>query len=196
MKRIIITCILGMLIALPLLAQKANNATDSTKIVKREKQVNFNMTPFAAQFIPFNAINSFTTGPVNIGAKIFSNNVGYRFGVGVNVTDGNANQNMHFNMRNGYEIRKSINSQWNYSHGCDAILSLGNLNLPGNTNENDQVMVGLAPFWGVEYCFSKNLSISTETSLLIGISSGNFLDSNPFRLQFIPPIALYLNLKH
>ena len=185
-----------MLLALPALAQKSKGASDSSKIVKREKQVNFNMTPFAAQFIPFNAINPLTTGPVNIGAKIFSNTIGYRFGIGVNVTAGNSTQNMHFNMRNGYEIRRSINSQWNYSHGCDAILSLGNLNLPGNTNDNDEVMVGLAPFWGVEYCFSKNLSISTETSLHIGISSGNFFDSSPFHLQFILPIALYLNLKH
>lgn len=196
MKRIIIIYILGMLMVQPTMAQNAKSASDSTKIVIHERQVNFNMTPFTAQFIPFNAINPLTSGPVNIGAKIFSNNVGYRFGIGVNINDGNSNQNMHFNMRNGYEIRRSINNQWNYSHGCDAILSLGNLNLPGNTSENGQVLVGLAPFWGVEYCFSKNLSISTETSLLIGISSGNFLDSNPFRLQFIPPIALYLNLKH
>ncbi len=177
------------------IAQDSTKYVKKVKMVKQERQVCFNMTPLAAQFVPFNSINPLTTGPVNIGLKLFVNNVAYRFGAGVNLANfDDPNENIHLNIRNGIEIRKKINDKWNYSHGCDAVLSLGNLNLPGNTQANSDILIGVAPFWGVEYMIGKNLSISTETSLLIGISEGDF-GATP-RLQFIPPIALFLNIKH
>ncbi len=170
--------------------------TDSAKVSsKMERVVGFNMTGLASELIPFNAINPLTTGPVNIFAKFFVNNLGYRLGFGANLADfSSQNENVHLNIRNGYEIRKKINENWGYSHGCDMLISFGNLNLPGNTSDNSDIMVGIAPFWGVEYRLSKFVSISTETSLLIGLSEG-FGGASP-RLQFIPPIALFLNLNH
>ena len=194
-----------IIMANTLLAQKDSveivntvKPADTAKItmaILKVKQVCFNITPLASQFIPFNAINPFTTGPVNIGIKIFNNNLAYRFGVGVNlVTNDLTNENLHLNLRNGFEIRKKINEKWYYAHGCDALLSLGNLNLPGNTAGDVTVLIGVAPFWGVEYSFGKNLSLSTETSLLIGIDSNG--EGGNLRLQFIPPIALFLNLNH
>ena len=183
-----------LVLALILITMNAigqNDSLKTSKYIQKEKHVFFNMTPFASQFVPFNAINPMTTGPVNIGIKKYSNNIAYRFGVGVNI--GTFEENLHLNLRNGVEFRKKINNKFNYSHGCDALLSFGNLNLPGNTVDDAEVLVGVAPFWGIEYCFGKNISISTETSLLIGITSGGFGGS--FRLQFIPPISLFLNLK-
>jgi hypothetical protein len=182
-------------ILLPLLLVAAfATGKDSTRVSVPEKQVCFNMTPLASQLIPFNAINPFTTGPYIIAGKIFSDNAAFRFGAGVNLFNlSNNPENFHLNTRIGYEIRRKITEKWNYSHGCDFILSLGNLNLPGNTSDESNALIGAAPFWSVEYCFGKHVSLSTETSLLIGLMDSGF--GGGLVVRFIPPIALYLNLK-
>lgn len=181
-----------------MMGQNTSKKKDSTKMMLKERIVFFNMTPMASQFVPFNAIDPFTAGPINLGAKYFVNNVGYRFGVGVNIDFSNGtDQNRFLNIRNGYEKRKNINENWKYTHGCDALLSFGGLNLPGNSQQGgDFLLLAIAPFWGVEYCFNKNFSISTETSLLIGLGTGDFFDESPFRLKFIPPVSLFFNIKH
>lgn len=158
----------------------------------RTTTVGLNTTPLLVQLLPFNRSDPEVTGPYFVAFRFYnSKDFAFRMGIGWNVTadaELAEDENNHLNFRLGWEKRKGIFKKWTYSAGFDFFLSAGDLNISSD-KEDDSVLFGLGPTWGVDYFINEAISLSIETSLLIGYSP----DVGGLQLEFIPPIALYLN---
>lgn len=158
----------------------------------RTSTIGLNTTPLLVQLLPFNRSDPQLAGPYFVTLRSYnSKDVAFRLGIGWNVSTGDGVSDVddaHINLRLGWEKRKGIFKKWTYSGGFDFFLSAGDLNI-SSEKDNDTLLVGLGPTWGIDYFINEAISLSIETSLLIGYTP----DLDGIQLEFIPPIALYLN---
>lgn len=157
----------------------------------RHKMVGLNMTPLMVQMIPFNRSNPNITGPYSLNYRSFRGNSAFRFGLGAFLNNNffnSAQTSPHFNMRIGWERRKSFYKRWAYSFGLDFFASGGGFNIQGGNNNEDESSVGMGFVWGTEYFINPKVSLSVESQFLVG-----FLTFEGPTMVFIPPVALYLN---
>jgi len=172
-------------------SQKEERGSLKYELPQRHKMVGLNMTPLLVQLIPFNRSNPNLTGPYSLNYRSFRGNSAFRFGLGAFVDEDffdTGQTNPHFNMRLGWERRKSFYQRWAYSFGLDFFASVGGFNIQSNGNLDDEGTVGMGFVWGTEYFINPKVSLSVESQFLMG-----FLNSDGATLIFIPPVALYLN---
>lgn len=179
-------------------------ANDSTQLKKktktpREKTVAINMTPLLSMVLPFNKTNLSLIGPYNITFKNYRNNHGWRLGLGASMAnvDNPTNNDLRVVIGAGYGWRKPIYKRWHYTFGIDAMVFWGSLGVPNNTIDNSLFGVGIAPTWGIEYDIQDRVSLSTETALLVAntVADNSGFANEQLIVTFIPPIALFLNVK-
>lgn len=171
-------------------AQEEDNNSLLYELPHRHKMVGLNMSPLMVQLIPFNRNNPNLTGPYSLNYRSFRGNNAFRFGLGAFVDDDffdNGQTSPHFNMRLGWEKRKSFYQRWAYSFGLDFFASAGGFNIQGGGN-SDEGSVGMGFVWGTEYFINPKISLSVESQFLLG-----FLTFEGPTIIFIPPVALYLN---
>jgi len=172
-------------------AQEKDNNSLLYELPHRHKMVGLNMSPLLVQLIPFNRSNPNVTGPYSLNYRSFRGNSAFRFGLGAFVdTDffDTGQTSPHFNLRIGWEKRKSFYKRWAYSFGLDFFGSAGGFNIQGGGGSGEEGSAGMGFVWGTEYFINPKISLSVESQFLIG-----FLTFDGPSIIFIPPVALYLN---
>jgi hypothetical protein len=172
-------------------------ATDTiTQETVLNREISINASPLLVQIMPFNRQLPTVTGPYNVSFKrYFTTTRALRLSMGatLNPTNsfaGNAEAFLnHFNARVGITKDKVLSEHWYYGSSLNFFATSGDFNVPGNKSEENEIGFGIGPAWEIGYYFTENMSLSTETFLFIGIKSTGFA------FQFIPPIALNLNIK-
>ena len=155
------------------------------------KVTGINMTPLLVQLIPFNRSDPKVTGPYYVTYRRYKGDKAFRLAFGADLSDADEDGVLsHINFRIGWEKRKSIHRRWAYTRGWDFFAAFGDLNIPGD-KDTDSARLAFGPTWGVEYNFNQLVGLSVESSLLLGIDAGT---GTPV-IEFIPPIALYLNFR-
>jgi len=172
-------------------AQADDNNALLYELPRRHKMVGLNMTPLMVQLIPFNRSNPNLSGPYSLNYRSFRGNSAFRFGLGAFVSEDffdTGQTSPHFNLRIGWEKRKSFYKRWAYSFGLDFFGSAGGFNIQGGGSSEEEGSAGMGFVWGTEYFINPKISLSVESQFLIG-----FLTFDGPTLIFIPPVALYLN---
>lgn len=151
-----------------------------------------NAAPLFANFIPFNESRDLKSGSYNMTFyRVKPNRRMFRFGLGIKVED-DFDQNDHINLRIGTARVFQFHEKWRHYRGLDFRLFVGSFNLPDDGIE-DNAGIGIAPIYGLEYEILPRFSISTETSLFMGIT---FPDGDPrLTFKYFPPFSLYLNIR-
>lgn len=161
---------------------------ETTPIIK---EVGINMTPFAAQLIPFNE-TTLRTGPYDFSFKRYKGDRAFRLGLGMHLRPDfffGDNQLNSFNLRIGFERRKQIYKNWHYTRAFDAFFYGGSLNLPTDLSDDDGGLGGAVGF-GIEYHLNDWMYLSTEGSLMLGFSGNSGI-----LMEFIPPMALFIHMR-
>jgi len=115
------------------------------------KMIGLNMTPLLTQLIPFNRSNPTVAGPYMMTYRSYRGNNAFRFGLGSNLSIETANnRTASFNMRMGWEKKKSFYENWSYSFGLDFFVSGGGFNI-ANTANSESGAFGTGIVWGIEY---------------------------------------------
>jgi len=155
---------------------------------ERYKMIGLNMTPLLTQLIPFNRSNPTVAGPYMMSFRSYRDNNAFRFGLGSNLSNETLNnRTATFNMRMGWEKKKSFYQNWSYSFGLDFFISGGGFNLSNAANTETGVF-GTGIVWGIEYFLNPKISLNVETAFYLG-AGGN---DGP-TILFIPPVGLTLN---
>jgi hypothetical protein len=186
--RILSFCFVFILISLQLVGQEsgANQTTDY--YYPRGNANGLNMTQMLTHLVPFNRANPKLSGPFTYSLRTHrKGNRGFRLGVGVHLSDdgpfGEVISSGH--LRLGFEKRVGIINRWSFYRGIDFFTSFGSQNSFSQiTDEANGVGIGLP--WGVEFAISPGVTLSTETSLNMGIGESIFI-------KFAPPVSLFLN---
>lgn len=191
MKKILTLILATLFFSFSGFTQEDNEDLLKFELPRRHKMVGLNMTPLLVQMIPFNRSNPNISGPYSLNYRSFRGNSAFRFGLGAFISDdffNNDQTSPHFNLRMGWERRKSFYQRWAYSFGLDFFASGGGFNIQNGNNDEDEGSVGMGFVWGTEYFINPKISLSVESQFLVG-----FLSSDGPTLIFIPPVALYLN---
>ncbi len=156
------------------------------------KNIGLNMTPLVTQLVPFNRSDPRQAGPYLIHFKTYGprNRAAFRFSFGLHLIPDNTGevQDPQVNIAMGWEKRRSLGRRWSYTRGFDFVILAGDLNVPGN-NQNDEVVVlGCGPVWGIEYFIDPRISIGTEASFILGFSPDFGVTAD-----IIPPVGIFLN---
>lgn len=158
------------------------------ELPERYKMIGLNMTPLLTQLIPFNRSNPLVAGPYMMTYRSYRDNNAFRFGLGANLTNESFNNSTAtFNMRMGWEKKKSFYESWSYSFGLDFFISGGGFNL-SNASNNESGVFGTGVVWGIEYFVNPKVSLNVETAFYLGAGG----DDGP-TILFIPPVGLTLN---
>lgn len=155
---------------------------------ERYKMIGLNMTPLLTQLIPFNRSNPTVAGPYMMTYRSYRGNNAFRFGLGSNLSNETFNNNTAtFNMRMGWEKKKSFYENWSYSFGLDFFISGGGFNI-SNASNTEAGIFGTGLVWGIEYFLNPKVSLNVETAFYLGAGG----DDGP-SILFIPPVGLTLN---
>lgn len=164
---------------------------DSLKIAKKEKVFGINMTPLVMRLVPFQT-PSMKTGPYNFQFKKYGakgkDAFIFQFGLNVDVMN---EDNSQFNIRMGWEQRKSLTEKWKLVYGTGIMAYVGGLNIPtGPQGNNNNFILTRAGFGtgtsvGIEYYPIPQISIATESILFFGMGTEV--------IQIVPPIGITLN---
>ena len=159
----------------------------------RYRYVGINTTPLLVQFIPFNRSNPKVTGPYFINYRSYNpKGKAFKMAFGISLEDAAEDGKESFlNFQIGYERRRMIFNRWAYTTGWSLFLVGGDLNIPGS-KDDDSGKLGFGPTWSLEYNLNPFVSLSMEMGLLIGMR----LELGEPTAEFIPPVALYLNVRH
>ncbi len=158
------------------------------ELPERYKMIGLNMTPLLTQLIPFNRSNPTVAGPYMMTYRSYRDNNAFRFGLGANLSDESFNNSTAtFNMRMGWEKKKSFYESWSYSFGLDFFISGGGFNL-SNASNSESGVFGTGVVWGIEYFVNPKVSLNVETAFYLGAGG----DDGP-TILFIPPVGLTLN---
>lgn len=158
------------------------------ELPERYKMIGLNMTPLLTQLVPFNRSNPNVAGPYMMTYRSYRQNNAFRFGLGANISeDAIDNNNASFNMRMGWERKKSFYENWSYSFGFDFFISGGGFNLVNGGNGNDASFGG-GLVWGIEYFLNPKISLNVESAFYFGAA----VDEGA-NILFIPPVGLNLN---
>lgn len=161
---------------------------DSSSQITIFKERGFNMTPFLTQFVPLGK-TTINSGPVVFQNQSIKNGRITRFGLG-GAVDANG-ETASINIRFGLGKEIPLNPKWTYYRGTDLWLFAGSNTFQTNPIfREESAGIGLAPFIGIRYHLTPFLNLATETAVFFGVT-----DLNPFLLQIIPPLALFLNVR-
>jgi len=151
-----------------------------------------NASPLFANFIPFNESRDLQSGTYNMTFyRVKPNRRMFRFGLGVRIED-NFGPNDHFNLRIGSARVFQFHEKWRHYRGLDFRIFGGSFNRPDDISQ-DNSGIGLAPLYGLEYEILPRFSISTETSLFMGVT---FPDGDGvLTFKYFPPFSLFLNVR-
>ena len=175
-----------------LTAQSRRDSIARPELRSFRKNIGLNMTPLITQLIPLNRSNPRQAGPYLVHFKTYGtrNRAAFRFSMGMHlVPDNNGNvDNPQINIGMGWEKRRSLGGRWSYTRGFDFVILTGDLNVPGNANNDEVVVFGGGPVWGLEYFIDQRISIGTEVSMVLG-----FAPDFGVTFDIIPPVGLFLN---
>lgn len=176
----------------PASAQSRADSLPAPQSQQFRKIIGLNMTPLVTQLIPLNRSNAREAGPFLLRFKTYGrrNRVAFRFSLGVHIVpDENSDfDNPQLNIAMGWEKRRSLGGRWAYTRGFDLLILAGDLNTPGSTQDDETIMLGGGPVWGIEYFFDRRISIGTEATLAMGFSPDIGVV-----MQIIPPVGIFLN---
>jgi hypothetical protein len=161
---------------------------DAPKKIKY-KEVGLNMTSLISRMIPFgNAVP--LSGPTTIYLKKYNGSRAFRFGLSLQASPDAVKPNTIF--RVGVEKRKPLNEKWSFTRATDFMWAFGSFDTPGFfPGDGDVQAIGIGLGYGIEYNFNKFVSLSTESTVFLGLGGGDSV----LNFKIIPPIALYLNVK-
>ncbi|MFZ4542632.1 MAG: hypothetical protein ACOYOA_01180 [Saprospiraceae bacterium] len=163
-------------------------AQDTQKKSKNYTSVGMNMTSLLSRLVPFgNGIP--LAGPTTLMLRRYSSNRAFRLALGLNSNLETDRANA--SLRIGFEKKKELNTKFVFTRGIDAMLSAGSFNIPGFrfSNINSAFFGGLISF-GLEYKLDKQISVGTETLLILGLENENDV---ALAFKIVPPLALYLH---
>ena len=137
---------------------------------KKHKEFILNVTPLVAQLVPFNASSLSNLNLFDYQYRKLKNGKGLRWGLGVNLGTAFTNVEPQFlYLRFGYTRRKQLSNHFHVSRSVDFNMLVDDIdggNRIGKANFNG---FALSYSVGIEYSFNKNITLSTEGSLLFGI---------------------------
>ncbi len=157
-------------------------------VLIKENYVGFNTAPMLNQFVPFNALDP-SKQLVSVNFRRYTNNKGYRLGLGSNLeVDGDIQS---FAFKYDVDKRRQISQKMLYNLGYGfgfeyfEDLTEGNGFFFGINGFADAIF---AIHWGVEYQINPMISLSTEASwqLRLGTTGG---------MRIVPPLAIIANIK-
>lgn len=160
------------------------------------KNIGLNMTPLITQLVPFNRSNPRQAGPYLVHFKSYGkrNRAAFRFSMGLHLLpDNNGDvQNPQINVAMGWEKRRSLGRRWSYTRGFDFVFLAGDLGIPGTSQNDEVVVLGGGPVWGIEYFIDPRISVGTEAALILGFSPD--FDFGPIPvLDILPPVGIFIN---
>ncbi len=174
------------------LSAQTEGGEDRWELPYHYKKVGINVMPLLVQLIPFNRSNPIVTGPYSVefnrymGRRSFHTSLGMFMVPNVDFED---TDDFHFNFRIGTEKTRSISGRWSHFTGWDAYFSAGDLNIVGQKQNFDSAAIGIGPRWGIMFAIQKQVTISVETALLLGLDVNESLPN----FTFIPPVGVNLN---
>lgn len=153
-----------------------------------------NIMPLAIQLVPLKR-GAFRTGPYNFTykKKNIARKRGFRAGIGAHIDPSGSNLG-HLNIRIGTERIRKIGERWSVTNGGDVWFFVGNFNTPSSFIGTGlffgpPVALGAGATLGIEYHFTPQISLSTESMLALGLGgpTGGIL-------EVIPPVSIFFNV--
>ena len=138
--------------------------------------VGFDANTMLSQVVPFNAFRTNSAFPSIVSRRLFGNR-GYRFAAGLDVDFNNEQINNAY-ISIGSTRKQKLNKRLYWVKGFDARFYA--------TDNFNTGFIGIAPYWGVEYQVNDIFSLSSETSLEIGLEP-NF---GELAIQLRPPVHI------
>lgn len=157
-------------------------------VLIKQNYVGFNTAPMLNQFVPFNALDP-SRQLVSVNFRRYTNNKGYRLGLGSNLeVDGDIQSfAFKYDVDKRREISKKMLYSLGYGFGFEYFedLTEGNGFFFGINGFADAIF---AVHWGIEYQINPMISLSTEASwqLRLGTTGG---------MRIVPPLAIIANFK-
>ena len=173
----------------PVVLQKKeeNQAAPNEKTV-RYREISLNMMSLVSRIAPFgNGIP--LAGPTTLYLKKYNGKRAFRFGLSLQASPDAQLSNTI--IRIGVEKRKLLNNHWAFTRATDFMWAFGSFDTPGFGREDGVQAIGAGFGYGIEYIINQNISISTESTVFLGLGSGDSV----LNFKIIPPIALYMNVK-
>jgi hypothetical protein len=157
-----------------------------------KKEFGLNMTTIIHSFVPFN-LGSANAGFVGIRTKYYGKrNSAVRFSAGMslvaNLNGAPSPEEQFAYLSIGTEKRKNVYGRWTYTNGLDGFLSAGVLSDFNTSNDNIDLVIGLAKTYGIEYNINKNCYVGTEAFLMLGIGTTTFV-------KVVYPQAIFFNFR-
>jgi hypothetical protein len=160
------------------------------------REILMNVTPLIGQFVPFNASTLSRFNIFDFEYRRLKNGKGWRWSLGVNVSgDFNASEPQGFYTRFGLVKKRQISNRFHFVRSWDISFlaedpevnspTKGKLGFSG---------LGLSYSAGIEYRITKQIALSTEGLLLLGLlptTSGNDFGT----IRFIPPVGLFFHVR-
>jgi hypothetical protein len=179
-----------------MVAQDEDWLDDTYFDYKKHSEYIVNVTPLIAQLIPFNGTNLSNGNWFDYQYRRLKNGKGFRYGLGINVDEGNRSNLAQFGyLRIGYLRRKQLNKHFHFTRSWD-------LNIMAEENVRNSLNpvrgkaefsgLGLSYSLGIEYSFNQHITISTESTLFLGLVPAD--DSNA-KVKLVPPVGLFFHLR-
>lgn len=143
------------------------------------KYIGFNINPLLSQLIPMNNINP-NINSFAVNSRSFKGRHGFKSNFGV-FLDESFNNEKFVSMSVGYENRRKLTERIYFLKGIDLNI------LFSETFSDFTSLVGPGLSWGIEYKFTKHISLSTYANLRLLVGEPNTL----FQLE--PPLNIGIN---
>ena len=172
----------------PVVIRKAESQSTTDEKAVRYREISLNMMSLVSRIAPFgNGIP--LAGPTTLYLKKYNGRRAFRFGLSLQASPDAKLSNTI--IRIGVEKRKPLNNHWAFTRATDFMWAFGSFDTPGFGREDGVQAIGAGFGYGIEYIVNQNISISTESTVFLGLGSGESV----LNFKIIPPIALYMNVK-
>lgn len=165
---------------------------------RKVRLLGFNMTQMITQFMPFSDRVD-QAGPFQF--KYMGGGGGHLFNMqlGAGRIQPDNSDNIFFfeqtetyvSMVFGYARFKNVNQKFYHYFSQNLMISSGFLNQPGEDFGSEEEFFAFNGAWGVGYKLTPKISICTELQFILSLDGGLGIGSAE-RIQFIPPIGLFL----
>ena len=170
------------------IAKKTEPQETTDEKAVRYREISLNMMSLVSRIAPFgNGIP--LAGPTTLYLKKYNGRRAFRFGLSLQASPDAKLSNTI--IRIGVEKRKPLNNHWAFTRATDFMWAFGSFDTPGFGREDGVQAIGVGFGYGIEYIINQNISISTESTVFLGLGSGDSV----LNFKIIPPIALYMNVK-
>jgi hypothetical protein len=185
-------------LSLKMVAQNEDWRDPAYSDFKRHGEYIVNVTPLIAQLVPFNGSTLSSKNWFDYQYRRLKNGKGFRFGLGVDVNgfDSNRGNQLQFvYLRFGYQRKIQFAKHFHFSRSFDfnALAEDRNrLAVNPQTKGADFSGIGLSYSMGLECSFNQHISISTESTLFLGVIA---VDNAPAKFVFLPPVGLFFHVR-